>query len=156
MRGRRLLTLFSASFSIVISLFISSGIAHATTIVSVIGKSGIVILADSKTSVPKGAIAGETMCRGVNIEKIAVVQGRWAVAASDSACFDEYVRFVNGKEMEVAFDFIPWIHELEGSLPKDISFDQFTHTIREKFSDLMPKVTSLCSKRCVGGTGKPR
>lgn len=138
MPSRRLLTHFSAPLSVAFGLFIFCESACATTIVSVIGKNGIVMLSDSKGTRP-WAPAGE-ICRGGDIKKIAVIQDRWAVAGSDWACFHEAVRFPDGSGDEVAFDFIPWIHELERGIPKDASFDQFVGTIRDKFSDLVPQI----------------
>ena len=78
---------------------------------------------------------------------------RWAVAASDSTYFQELVRYRNGEEADVAFDFIPWIHELEGGLPRDISFDRFARTVRDKFSSLTPKIEVFVAN---GAWGEPQ
>ncbi len=125
-------------------------LAHPTTVISLINRSGIVLVSDSKTTVPGGNEVSATMlCHGGEVQKIAIIQERWGIAASDSTCFS----YSDGKKVEVAFDFIPWIHDLEGNLPKDISFDQFVGRVRDKFAVLVPKIEIFIAN---GQWGKPQ
>lgn len=132
------------------------GIASSTTIVSVISKSGIVLLSDSETSLPRGAHESQDTTCGftTDTKKVFVIQDRWGISASDSACF--HLKLPQTYQLgNLDFEFGPWIHNIERDLPKDISFSQFTKTIRDKFSELVPKL-QVAVFMTSGGWGEPQ
>jgi hypothetical protein len=115
--------------------FAFCGFAYSTTVVAVINKDGIAVLADSKTTSINGGLTG---CPSTTeTRKVVIIQERFALASLGADCF-HYAHVES--EYELGFELPTWRNELQGNLPKDVSFDQLAEITKDKFSELMPKL----------------
>jgi hypothetical protein len=126
----------AAPLLVTVILVILCCAAHSTTVVFVVNDSGIVVLADSKATVPEGQM-DESCPPNTDTRKVFVVRERFAIASLGANCF-HYAKV--SRMYEVSFNLSTWINDLQGSLPKDVSFDQFAGITKAKFSELIPKV----------------
>jgi hypothetical protein len=128
---------FYAPILIMVCLVTFYGQAHSTTVAVLESKQGFVILADSKQT---HTGPENTFCRGGDIKKVFIAQGRFAIAAVGNGCLYGTYR-ENGVISEVSYNIdSAWVQELQSNLPKDVSMEQFVKSTEAKFSSLVPKL----------------
>jgi hypothetical protein len=140
---RQLVTYYAAPTLLVIFLIASSVRAYSTATTVIVTENGIVIATDSEVGLEQGMGEG-TIGHKVGT-KVFVVNGHFAIASLGKQFFNFVHKTDDVSDFSFPYDFGAWIHQIEGGLPHEVSFDDFAHTVNIEVHKLIPELQTVVS-----------